>query len=186
MSRSGAQYLSPGMEMGARMRPNTYYTANNGSTINGTPTLNNLNAIPLFVPRSGTLAKLAINVSTLGAGSVTRLGVYSDIQDSYGGMPGNLLVDAGTVDCSTVGIKEALVGIPITPGLYWLAAVVQNATCAMNLMQIGNGQLVGVNSANSIAGRISYYMTNQSGALPSVWGSTSTTGSAHLVMAMVN
>lgn len=74
--------------------------------------------VPVYAPRSFTCNGLGINVTTLAAGAVCRLGLYTDSS----GVPGALLADGGTVDCSTTGEKVAAISVALTPGPYWACA----------------------------------------------------------------
>lgn len=81
--------------------------------------------VPFVVDESATFDRVAVEVTAAGtAGAVVRLGIYGADADS---MPGSLLVDAGTVDATTTGLKEAIISQAVTSGLYYLAAVVQGA-----------------------------------------------------------
>ena len=85
---------------------------------------NNLDMLPFYVPDSQTFDRIAINVTTLSAGSA-RLGVYANNGAVY---PGELIVDAGEVDTGTTGVKWLAINtLTLLPGLYWLARI-QDAT----------------------------------------------------------
>ncbi len=79
-------------------------------------TIGRLWASPLPVSRALTIDRLAVDVTTLQAASLNRLGLYASTAD---GLPGALLVDGGTVDTSTTGLKEVTVDVAVNPGLYW-------------------------------------------------------------------
>lgn len=80
-----------------------------------------LYATPLVVARSLSLDRLAIEVTTAGAGSkVARLGLYRDGANLY---PSSLLLDAGAVAVDTTGVKAVAVSQPLSKGLYWLACI---------------------------------------------------------------
>lgn len=88
--------------------------------------------IPLRVNGNYTIDRIAVNVTTQAASSSTRCGLYS----SSGGRPAGLLQDAGaaTHDTTTLGDKEATVSWPVTPGLYWLAVVLQGGAPTVRAM----------------------------------------------------
>jgi hypothetical protein len=67
-----------------------------------------------------------MNVNAGVASAVVRMGIYSDTGTGY---PGALLVDAGTIDAATAGVKEAALATPNTllPGTYWLAYALRGA-----------------------------------------------------------
>jgi hypothetical protein len=83
---------------------------------------------PLGVTR--TLSKLRVRIGSSGtgsAGAVIRIGVYST-NGTY--QPDALVLDAGTVDATVAaGSILTLTGLTtvLTPGMYWLAAVVQGS-----------------------------------------------------------
>lgn len=81
---------------------------------------NTLTAMPFIVPRNMSFDRIAIDVTALAAGKSVRLGIYRDGINVY---PGSLLLDAGMVDASTVGIKAVIIDRALTKGLYWLAAL---------------------------------------------------------------
>lgn len=71
---------------------------------------------PFWVDREIHLTRIGITV-TSGAdtGRTVRLGLYADSN----GRPGEVVVDAGTVDASTTGYKELVIDVTLTPGRYW-------------------------------------------------------------------
>ena len=104
-----------------------YSSPNTGTALTtGAPAANRLIAIPLVVSKVMTIDQMAINVTTLGASSTPRIGIYADNGNNY---PGVLIADAGTQSGGSTGVKTYTTNLPITldPGLYWLAYVT-NAT----------------------------------------------------------
>lgn len=95
--------------------------------------------VPLLVPRTFNVNGVGINVTTLIAGSVARLGIYAD----SGGYPGALIADGGTVSCATIGEKIAPVTATLTGGLVvWLVTWVTGG--APSLTGVANSQNLGV------------------------------------------
>jgi len=88
-----------------------------GATATAAMTANVIYASPFAVVRTITLDRIAINVTTVAAGATARLGIYADAGTTY---PGSLVLDAGTVDVSTTGMKTITISQQLTPGLYWL------------------------------------------------------------------
>lgn len=85
-----------------------------------TGTVNRVFAAPFLVERDVTIDRIAANVATAGAaGSVARFGIYRDTGSFEPGAA--LLLPAGTVDCTTTGLKEVTILQALTPGVYWLA-----------------------------------------------------------------
>lgn len=87
-------------------------------------TLNALFFVPFACDAPQAIDRIGLEISTLGASSVVRLGVYSDV----GGVPSALLLDAGTIDASTTGWKEINISLTFS-GLVWPCAVAQVAGC---------------------------------------------------------
>ena len=80
---------------------------------------------PFMVPRLTTWDRIAIRVYTAGAaGAKCRLGIYRDSGACY---PGELVLDAGEVDCETTGTKAVTFSQQLTKGLYWLAFIGNDA-----------------------------------------------------------
>jgi hypothetical protein len=82
---------------------------------------NRMDFMPFIPARRITVNELAIEVTTLIAGSQALLAIYDS---NVNGLPTNLIVgSAAALDCSTIGVKSSV--IPETPmnagQLYWLA-----------------------------------------------------------------
>lgn len=74
-----------------------------------------------FVARSLTIDRIAVNVSTAGAaGKKARLGIYANGENNY---PGALVLDAGTVDVDSTGIKSIIVDQVLSKGIYWFVVL---------------------------------------------------------------
>lgn len=81
-------------------------------------------ATPLWINAPISVDRIAVKNETAGdAGSVARLGIYSD--DGTGGYPGALLLDAGTVSITSTGVKEITISQALTAGAYWLVGAIQ-------------------------------------------------------------
>lgn len=98
-----------------------------GATGTVVPGLDSARYSPLPVWTGFTATSISVEVTTLQATSVVRLGLYAD---SGAGLPAALITDFGTVSAASTGVKT------ISPGggivfadrtLYWLCAVVQVA-----------------------------------------------------------
>lgn len=93
----------------------------------GTQAINRLLVAPWVVYRTQRYDRIAVYVSTNGtSGSVMRLGIYNEGSD---GLPGTVLLDAGTVaiDTGAASIKAITIDLTINPGRYWSASCVQGA-----------------------------------------------------------
>lgn len=101
-----------------------------------TLTVNVLYARPFIVPVRRSFDRLGCNVSTAAtAGGLLRMGLYAPGQ----GVPGALLVDAGTVDSTTTGAKELTISQTLNPGLYYVAIVAQTVGCVIGGLSQSTG-----------------------------------------------
>lgn len=98
-----------------------------GATATVVPGLDSARYSPFPVWDGFTATSISIEVTTLQATSVVRLGLYAD---SGAGLPAALITDYGTVSAASTGVKT------ISPGggivfadrtIYWLCAVIQTA-----------------------------------------------------------
>lgn len=161
----------PGAEMGARMRPGLYYSPSGASSTTAT-TLDALTVVPIMVPRAVNIDRIGINVTVASGtgGSEARLGIYADIDDEYGGFPGDLVSgSAVSVATDSVAFVAGTIDVDLDPGLYWLAFVTQTATCTVARVD-GPHPAVGHNQSANVGTRIGYRETSVSGALPATFG----------------
>jgi hypothetical protein len=101
------------------------YTSIVGTNQNKTMTENTLQHSPIWFSTSCTVDRISIRVETAGgAGSVIRLGIYAALNNM---LPGNLILDAGTVDATTTGNKEITISQALAAGVYYLSAVAQGS-----------------------------------------------------------
>jgi hypothetical protein len=145
---------------------------------NQTAAADQLNLVPVEVPLDCTLDRIGIWVAVAGsAGAVLRLGLYA----YNGGFPGALLVDAGTVDGTTVGFKAATISLPVTAGFYFAGVAQQGAPTtragldglANNVAQRGATVATPFSGSNAAG----YGQTLVSGALPNPFAGTEATNS---------
>jgi hypothetical protein len=125
--------------------------------------------VPVYLPYSVTLDRLSIEVVTTpgGTGSVVRLGIYNHNATTH--LPDTLLVDAGTVDTTTTGTKEATISQTLAAGTYWLAAVAQGSPSPNPTLRVFVGiSFMSIMGAAAVACR---YRTGITGALPNPVGS---------------
>ncbi len=147
-----------------------YFLGLNG--IPGTSAFTNSNTDRLWasaftVPRAMSIDRLAIEVTTLQAASLMRLGLYTSKANTE---PGDLIVDGGTVDTSTTGVKEATVDVALQPGLYW--TVWEQDTASIGLRARGassGGASLGWSTPGNQPQAI-LYVTHTFGALPDPFG----------------
>jgi hypothetical protein len=78
---------------------------------------------PFEIGSAVPIDRIGARVATVGAGSVGRLGIYTATSD---GVPGALLIDAGTIDTAgSTGYKEIAVAVTIPAGRNFTAFVPQ-------------------------------------------------------------
>jgi hypothetical protein len=157
--------------MATPMRTGLWYGPQ-GSATTVAPATNVLHAVPIYIGNAVTLTSIGINVTGAGAGgTVIRLGIYSDIVDTRGGYPGNLLLDAGTVAGDSVAFVSTAISQAVAPGLYWLACVAQGGTPTVSVVN-GPNPYVGHNGASGVGSRAGYRQSSVSGALPATFTTT--------------
>jgi hypothetical protein len=148
--RAGFYYSAPGAR-GTSNRPN-------GS----------LTFLPMKIERIHTFDRIAVEVVTTpgSAGALIRLDVY----DHAGGSPKDLIVDAGTVDATTTGVKTINdLAINLAPGWYFLAAVVEGAPTTLPVMRAIPPSSVVPGApvlSTSLAHGAGWQQTGVTGALP--------------------
>lgn len=162
-----------------------YYIANGQTTPASSAALGNnvLRLCPWLVPNSITLARIGAEVSAAGAaGSVLRLGIYAD--NGYG-QPSILVLDAGTIDATVVGVAELTVNLPLSAGPYWIGGAVQNAAGGQPTVRTpGTGYtpplyLGSTSAPGTAANLIGYQQAAQvSGALPTTLSALTVVGTA--------
>lgn len=151
-------------------------------TTSGAVTSGRLYAIPFFVPRTITLDRIAINVTTLVASGKARVGIYTDSN----GEPGSLVAgtDVAELDTSATGVKASTVSVTLTAGsLYWLAVLFNNATNVVRGAAVaGMIDVLGSDNTLPTAAVTHLYVAQAYGALPASFGTpTNGTGTSPLV-----
>ena len=87
----------------------------------GALSANELLAGAVFIARSLSIDRIAINVSSAGAaGKKARLGIYANGENNY---PGALVLDAGTVDVDSTGVKSIIVDQSLSKGIHWFVVL---------------------------------------------------------------
>jgi hypothetical protein len=140
-----------------------------GATSTVVPALDSARYTPFAVWEGFTATSIAIEVTTLQATSVVRLGLYAD---SGSGLPAALITDYGTVSAASTGVKT------ISPGggiafasrtIYWLCAVVQTAGGTAALRSSNYHDALVLPSSNGVtnSGISAYVQAGVSGALGS-------------------
>lgn len=131
-----------------------------------TANLNTLYLLPFYVGKTTTFDRIACYVTTFSTGGDNRLGIYKDTN----GTPSTLILDAGTVAVTAVGLYEITVSLTLTPGWYWLAACAQTSG-SYNVLSRGSTGASKITQRNStsttVAGAIYAITVNSiTGAFP--------------------
>lgn len=111
---SGRYYLSP--LICERIYTNNGYFSINSLIFTG---------FPIFTLK--TFDRIACKVNTAAASAKARLGIYS----SLNGSPNTLILDSGELDCSSTGIKEAIINQSLNPGFYFVSMLLNNGSLAI-------------------------------------------------------
>lgn len=137
---------------------------------------------PFIVPTDMTVDTIGCEVVTTpgSAGSVVRLGIYDDVD----GVPTNLILDAGTVDTTTTGVKTISISQALSAGVVWCCAVPQGTPGTdptLRIISISGGQM---RYATAVVNqtRYSYGVNGITGALPSTAGASLGASQAGLVI----
>lgn len=160
-----AQYLA-----GRKSGEYYYGTYGIGGSSGAMSTLNKMYAVPFHVGVSQAFDRIAVANVTGVATAVLRVGLYQDSS----GVPGALIVDAGTIDLSTgTGIKEVTINQTLS-GKVWLACVPQTALPSA-ILRLGHIMIpeVGTASPYSAFGGMARSITGITGALPDPFGTSS-------------
>ena len=110
-----------------------------------------LYGVPFVVGTDETFTRIGIEVNATGTATNARLGLYS----MAGGIPTDLVFDAGTVGVGSTGTKEVTISQALTAGLYILA-VVLDGTCTLTAAGAGETGIV-----NNILGKATNLGANQ-------------------------
>lgn len=112
-------------KVGAIPRTGQWYRGNFGPVgSNLTLVLNRLYFSVFRLGADTTFDRIGIDVAIAAAATgVGRLGIWAS--DAAGGLPGTLILDAGTVVTDSTGAKQATISQLLAKGVYWLGLVGQ-------------------------------------------------------------
>ena len=137
------------------------------------PTVGSLRAFPIVIGRSGTVDRVAFEVTTVGgAGAVARAGIYNCNQTPPNYYPTSLLVDTGefATDSGTTKVYTPSTAIYVSAGIYWVcmlqgvnAATVRTASAASMMPFSGIPSTMGANPTRG------WQVAQAYGALPSTF-----------------
>lgn len=108
------------------------YLVYSSAPTTSTVVANRLYCMPFFPNQTFTSQSLVINVTTLFAGGLAKVLIFSDLN----GVPSSKLYESADFDCSTTGNKTASVTFTFTAGTtYWLGFIANNATNVFTHLQ---------------------------------------------------
>jgi len=119
VNTSGVVSVPPVLHPGMRTSGTVYYFAATvlPSSTTGTVSANAFYCSPIYL--MGTVTRIGIEVTTGSAGAC-RLGLFTN----NNGVPGSLILDAGTVDTTNIAIVEATISpIVLRNEWIWMGAV---------------------------------------------------------------
>jgi hypothetical protein len=83
-----------------------------------------------FIPRADlSIDRLAVNVTTAVAASLGKIVLYAS---NASGQPAGLLTETGSLDFSTIGVKEATVALTLRKGVTYWIGVRHNSTATLS------------------------------------------------------
>ena len=137
-----------------------------------------LSFTPFVFGKSCTLDRIGADISVVGtSGAVVRLGIYR--HDAAAGLPGDLLLDAGTIDGTSATFQAITISQQVDAGLYWVAAVVQGVAGTRPTLRVyqnmGSPPYVGFTTGGTATSRAAYNRASVTGALPTPASPTGTT-----------
>lgn len=77
-------------------------------------------AVLFYVPVAKTVDRIGIEVTVAVAASFVRLGIYTMGPD---GLPGTMIYNAGTIDSTTIGVKEITISLALASDTWYYLVV---------------------------------------------------------------
>lgn len=141
----------------------------------------NLRMYPVYFPSPIQITRIAAEViAAAEAGCVLRMGVYTNRNNA----PDQLILDAGTIDCSVIGMQEIVVNLTLAAGVYWIGAVVQGTTVTPpNIRILSSTSIISTPISRSTLWPANFSifgctMTGVTGALPNQFSVVSNSAAA--------
>ena len=163
-----------------KYRSTYWYDTNTTASINTTSfTKSRLYLHPLFISESITIDRLAVECTLLALSTTFRIGIYNS--DSNG-VPTTVVLDAGTVDTTSTGLKSITVNQSLSAGLYYVAGVLQGGSTSPEMRSYsnfnGNWSPVANTSQATTTRNNLFYVESVTGSLPSFSGGLVLSGAA--------
>lgn len=119
-------------------------------------------AVPIVVPVAMTIDRVACEVTTGGAGSTCRLGLYE--WSANPNTATSLIADGGTVDTSTTGAKEATISVVRQPGIVMAVVVWQSGSVPTLRGQRGGRHVATSNAIQTLSAPGGFSLNTAAGA----------------------
>lgn len=133
--------------------------------------LGELDVAAFSIPQACSVDRISCAVTTVGAGSVFRMGIYR--ADPVSGLPGALVLDAGTINSAVgTGVKELVINQALTPGVYFIGGVAQGGV-APTMRAFATGLIIHADAAAAITSPTTFggfRLDGVAGALPNPFG----------------
>ena len=120
-----------------------------------------LYATPYMAARSLTVDRIAVEIKTAAVDKSARLGIYRNGTNMY---PGALVLDCGTINCGTTGVKEIVIDQQLSKGLYWLVIVSDGAPQIEQALVVS--KFLGIIGNNYSSYYVGWDVSQAYGALP--------------------
>jgi hypothetical protein len=159
------------------LKQRTGVTVNSILVVSGTNRQNiahdYLRAAPFIITQKCTLDRVGIRVTGAGAGgTLVRVGIYDDDGNFY---PRNLILDAGTLDGTAVGVDLITISLTLQPGIYWLVINHNDATDALDIQAPNTSPLFPYISSE-YSGNVGWDIVSIYGAMPSAFPAGASAG----------
>jgi hypothetical protein len=135
---------------------------------------------PMLIGSTTNIDRIAVSITTQGSvGSVVRLGIYKMRTD---GSLLDLVVDAGTVDASTIASYEVTISATLTAGIYFFLATSQGNPATKPTLRTKQQHFpiptTATSFTNHITGTASVRFTGLTGAFPATLANGLASGNA--------
>lgn len=124
-----------------------------GALTTGAPAIDTLHAIPFFSRRAGTIDQVAINVTTLAAGGLAKVMIFTNTSDTVI-YPYTMVSVGAEVSVATTGVKTFQLDYSVAENsLYWMVYWVGVAAPTIRCPVIGNmdGRLIGTDNTLGVS-----------------------------------
>jgi hypothetical protein len=142
-----------------------------GGTGTASPGMGTLRAYRLDLAASGTADRIGIEITTSAASSTVALAIHN--HDASTGLPGTVLLDAGTVDSTSTGFKEITISQALSAGSYWLSSLSLGGSPTFRIVVAGSTQVPGFAQADMALNNLGVSRSSLS-SIPSPLGATGT------------